>query len=220
VHVEEDVAGEEEGSRGRYDPRAVALAAAIAFGLLISSTSWELLAAVAVWLALAGITCAGDREVVPVGLSLAVMFAGGVFVVTLIGGLGLEEALARAARAALLVGVATWLRAAAGAPGLREVSQRVLGRLRRVPSVAEAAHVMGALGAGRQLMAAARAVPEALRNVPAQPVPVLDAVLGWVAAESRRFRPGAPEKPPVLRARARDAVLVALAAAPLAALLV
>ena len=35
---------------GRFDPRAVALAAAIAFGLLVSSISWALLAAVAAWL--------------------------------------------------------------------------------------------------------------------------------------------------------------------------
>ena len=47
--------------------------------------------------------------------------------------------------------------------------------------------------------------------------PVLDAVLGWVAAESRRC-PGAAEPPVVLRARPVDVALVVLAAAPVAAL--
>jgi hypothetical protein len=45
-------------------------------------------------------------------------------------------------------------------------------------------------------------------------VPVLDAVLGWVAAESRRFRPGAAEPPLHLRVRAIDAALIALTVAP------
>jgi hypothetical protein len=47
---------------------------------------------------------------------------------------------------------------------------------------------------------------------------VLDAVLGWVSAESRRFRPSAAEPPLRLRVRAVDAALVALTIAPGAAL--
>ena len=97
-------------------------------------------------------------------------------------------------RATLLVLVATWLRAAAGTAGLREVSRRVLGRLRRAPAAAEAVLVMGELGSGRELGAAARSVLAALRSVPAKTVPVVDAVLGWVAFESRRFRPAAVEE--------------------------
>jgi hypothetical protein len=141
-----------------------------------------------------------------------------VVVATMLGGLGLDEALARAARACLLVLVATWLRAAAGAAGLREVSRRMLGRLRRLPSTREAAIVMDHLGTGRQLGSAARSVMGALRTVEHKPIPVLDAVLGWVAAESRRFRPGAAEPPPRLRVRAADLALVVLAVAPAAAL--
>jgi hypothetical protein len=220
LHVHADELPPDRPSRPkRYDPRAVALAAGVAFALLVSSTSWALLGAVAVWLALAAVTSRADRDVVPAGALLALLLAIGVFVATMVGGLGVEEALARAARASMLVLVATWLRAAAGAAGLREVSQRVLGRLRRVPSAGEAAFVMEELGSGRQLGSAARSVLAALRSVPARPLPVLDAVLGWVAAESRRFRPGVPETPPLLRARVRDLVLVVLAAAPLAALL-
>ena len=51
----------------RFDPRAIALAAAIAFALLLASTAWALLAAVAAWLALAWCAARGDRDVVPVG---------------------------------------------------------------------------------------------------------------------------------------------------------
>jgi hypothetical protein len=157
--------------------------------------------------------------VVPTGAVLALMLAAGVFVATMLGGLGLDEALARATRACLLVLVATWLRAAAGATGLREVSRRVLGRLRRLPSTREAAVVMDHLGTGRQLGSAARSVMGALRAVERKPIPVLDAVLGWVAAESRRFRPGAAEPAPRLHLRAADVALVVLAAAPAAAFL-
>ena len=146
---------------------------------------------------LASLTCRGDREVVPTGALLAVVLACAVFVATMLGGLGLEEALARAARAGLLVLVATWLRAAAGATGLREVSRRGLGRLRRA--------AVGARGGARDGRARDRAPARvggalgargAAATVERRPVPVLDAVLGWVAAESRRFRPRrAPSRP-------------------------
>ncbi len=216
VHVEGGV--DTPPSRGRFDPRAVALAAAIAFGVLLAGISWWTLGAVAAWLALASVTCRGEREVVPTGVVLALVLSAFVFVGTALGGLGLEEGAARSARAGLLVLVATWLRAAAGASGLREVSRRGLGRLRRLPSAREAAVVMNDLGSGRQLVSAARSVIDALQPVERRPVPILDAVLGWVAAESRRFRPGAADPPMRLRARPYDVVLVMLAAAPLAVL--
>jgi hypothetical protein len=141
-----------------------------------------------------------------------------VFGFTLIGGLATEVALRRGIRAALLVLVATWLRSAAGTAGLREVSRRALGALRRVPSAPEAAAVLDDLGSGKQLGPAVRSMFGALRATPARPMPVMDAVLGWVAAESRRFRPAEPTQPIVLRARTRDVLLVALAASPLLAL--
>jgi hypothetical protein len=218
LHVHVDDEPSVDPPRGRFDPRAVALSAAIAFALLLASISWEALGAVTAWLALASLTCRGDREVVPTGTVLAAVLALAVFAVTLLGGLGIEEALARAARAGLLVLVATWLRAAAGATGLREVSRRGLGRLRRLPAAREAALVMDDLGTGRQLGSAARSVLAALRSVEWKPIPILDAVLGWVAAESRRFRPGTVEPPMHLRVGAVDVALVALAIAPGAAL--
>jgi hypothetical protein len=221
LHVDASPTGAGEADRerpGRFDPRAVALAAAIAFAILVSSISWLVLGAVAVWLAVAALVSRGDRTVVPLGAGLALVLGTVIFSIAMLGGQGIEDSLARGTRAALLVLVATWLRAAAGTAGLREVSRRALGRLRRLPAAAEAVLVMDQLGSGRQLGAAARSVLAALKAVPAQVVPVLDAVLGWVAVETRGFRPEVVEGQPELRVRVADAALVALAAAPLAVL--
>jgi len=197
---------------GRFDPRAVALAAAIAFGLLIGALSWPLLAAVAAWLAIATLVGGGDRSVVRTGAMLALVLGTLVLVWTSLGGLGADESLRRAIRATLLVLVATWLRAAAGAAGFREVCRRALGRLRRVPSAREAAAVMDELGSGKQLMPAVRSVLGALRAAPTRPAPVVDAVLDWVVAESRRFRRSAPTPPMRLHAGLLDLALVVAAA--------
>ena len=102
----------------------------------------------------------------PAGLLFAALLAGGAFVFALGGGLGLDVAARRAARAALLVLTATWLRGAAGAEGLREVSRRVLGRLRRVPAAPEAALVLDQIASEGRLAAAARALEQQLRGVP------------------------------------------------------
>ena len=202
-------------SRGRrLDPRAVALAACVAFGLLLSGTGWPLLAAVAAWLALAWAFARTDRAPVPAGLALAGLLAAGALAFSLGGGLGLEVALRRASRAALLVLTATWLRSAAGAEGLREVFRRTLSRLRRLPSVAEAVAVLDEIGSEGRLGRAGRSLLDQLRGVRRRPMPVLDAVLGWVARESAAFAPGRPAQSLRLRATAADWALVALAAAP------
>ena len=202
----------------RFDPRAVAVAAAVAFALLLAGTAWPLLAAVAVWLAVAWVASNPDRTAVPTGLALTALLAGGAFVFTLGGGLGLEMALRRGLRAALLVLVATWLRAAAGAEGLREVFRRVLGRLRRIPAMLEAAAVLERIGSEGRLVAAGRSLAEALGPVDKRPLPVLDAVLAWVRREAAGFRAGRPAPVPGLAARPLDWVLVLLAAVPGAAL--
>jgi hypothetical protein len=207
-----------EELRRRFDPRAIATAAAIAFCLLLASTAWPLLAAVSVWLALAWTSTRGDREVVMAGVVIATFLAAGVLLFALVGGIGAGLALRRGARAGLLVLVATWLRSAAGSEGLREVSRRVLRRLRRLPSVPEASRVLDELGSGRQLGTAAGSALEALRGVDRRPVAVLDAVLDWVAAEAARFRAAPPAPAARLVVRPRDSLLVALAAAPLAAI--
>ncbi|MGH2780397.1 MAG: hypothetical protein ACRDLA_03090, partial [Thermoleophilaceae bacterium] len=82
--------------RRRFDPRAVALAAALAFALLLSSTAWPLLAAVAAWLAIAWGAARPDREPLPTGLLFAAVLAGGALAFALGGGLGLDTALRRA----------------------------------------------------------------------------------------------------------------------------
>ena len=203
----------------RFDPRAVAIAAAIAFVLLLSSTEWALLAAVAAWLALVWTFSRADREPVPTGLLFAAILAAGALLFTLGGGLGLDMALRRAARAALLVLVATWLRAAAGADGLREVSRRALGRLRRVPAAPEAAEVLDGIASEGRLAAAGRTLAAELKTVPMRPVPILDAVLGWVVREAAAFRPPSARPPAVaLAIGPLDWVLVLLAAAPVLAL--
>ena len=170
----------------RFDPRAITLAAAVAFAVLLSSTSWPLLAAVAAALAVAWVVAPTDREPVPTGLLFAAILAAGALLFALGGGLGLDEAARRAIRAALLVLVATWMRAAAGAEGLREVSRRVLGRLRGVPAAREAALVLDRLESEGRLAEAGRALADRLSGVEKRPMPFVDAVLGWVVGESER----------------------------------
>jgi hypothetical protein len=198
---------------GRFDPRAVAAAALIAFVLLLSSTEWALLAAVAGWLALAWLLSRPERDPVPAGLVFAALLAGTAFVFALGGGLGLDTALRRAARAALLVLVATWLRAAARAVGLREVSRRMLGRLRQIPSVPEAAEVLDAIASEGRLAAAGRSLAARLSHAPKRPAALLDAVLAWVVREAAAYTPPTAAAAPRLRARPLDWALLASAAA-------
>jgi hypothetical protein len=202
----------------RFDPRAVALAAALGFALLLAGTEWPLLVACAGWLALVWALARPDREAVPTGLVLAAMLAGGALAFTLGGGLGLDLALRRALRAALLVLVATWLRAAAGAEGLREVFRRGLLRVHRLPSAPEAGSVLGTIASERRLLAAGRSLTDSLSGVRRRPLAILDAVLDWVAREAGRFRGGGPVAPLELAARPRDPALVALALVPALAL--
>jgi hypothetical protein len=181
-----------EATRRRLDPRAITLAAAVAFALLLSGTSWPLLAAVALALAIAWVAAPTDREPVPTGLVFAAILAGGAFAFALGGGLGLDEAARRASRAALLVLVATWMRAAAGAEGLREVSRGALGKLRRIPAAPEAALVLDQISSEGRLAAAGRALADQLSGVEKRPLPFVDAVLSWVVRESKPWpQPGA-----------------------------
>jgi len=202
----------------RFDPRAVVLAAAVAFALLLTSTAWPLLAAVAAWLAVAWVVSKPEREPLVTGLVFGALLAGGAFVFALGGGLGLDVALRRMVRAALLVLVATWLRGAAGADGLREVSRRALGRLHRLPAAREAALVLDQIASEGRLAAAGRALADQLSGVAKRPVPLLDAVLGWVVRESSRFRATPVRGAGTLAVRPLDAALVLLAAAPAVAL--
>jgi hypothetical protein len=204
----------------RFDPRAVTLSAVVAFGLLLASTEWVLLAAVAAWLLAAWLFSRADREPLRAGLLFAAILAGGAFAFAIGGGLGFDSALRRALRAALLVLAATWLRAAAGAAGLREVSRRVLGRLRRVPSTLEAVAVLEAIDSEGRLGDAARSLLARVGETPKRVRPIVDAVLAWVVRESARFRPVQAPAPQALSLAASDWLLMASAALPFLAIAV
>jgi hypothetical protein len=201
-----------------FDPRAVSISAVVAFALLLASTAWALLAAVAGWLAVVWFLSRPDPEPLRAGLVFAAILATGAFVFALGGGLGLDAAIRRAIRAALLVLAATWLRAAAGAAGLREVSRRVLGRMRRVPSATEAAAVLDGIASEGRLADAARSLVARVSEAPKRPLELVDAVLAWVVRESSSFRPAPPVPLRRLHAGLGDWALVASAALPFLAI--
>jgi hypothetical protein len=204
----------------RFDPRAIVMAAALATGVLLAGTAWPLLAGVAVWLAVAWVAARADRRTIPFGAALAGLLAGSALTGGLLAGLGLDVALRRAVRAALLVAVATWMRAAAEPAGLRAVFRRMLHRLRALPGAREAAVTLDGLDPGPRLLAAGRALAAALADVPKRPAPLVDAVIAWVAGEARGFRAGTEaRRGDALAIRLRDAALVALAIMPALALL-
>jgi hypothetical protein len=210
--------GEERGP-GRFDPRAIGLAAGLATALLLTGTSWPLLAGVGAWLAAAWALSRPDREAVPLGAALALTLAVSALAGSLLAGLGLDEALRRALRAALLVAVATWLRAAAGPAGLREVFRRLLGRMRRLPLARQTGETLERLDHGPRLIAAGRSLASQLEPVRKAPLPIADAVIGWVAGESAGFRGEAGTPRPRLRLRGGDRALVLMALVPAVALL-
>ena len=174
-----------DGAPPRFDPRVLSLIAIATFVVLLATTAWPVLAGVAAALAVGALMARGDRGVWRTGALFAAVLAGGAFVFGMGGGLGLDMALRRATRAALLVLTATWLRAAAGAEGLREVGRRTLTRLRRVPSATEAAVVLDSLESEARLIASGRALEGQLRGIEKRPLPLLDAVLRWVVAEAQ-----------------------------------
>jgi hypothetical protein len=209
----------DEPVRRRFDPRAVVLAALLAPALLLASTSWLLLLGVAAWLVPAWLLSRPDNDAVPLGLVLAALLAFAALTGGLLSGAGLELTLRRALRAVLLVAVATWMRAAAGAPGLRETFRRALHRLRALPAVKEGAVALEGLDAGPQLVAAGRAAADRFSDVELKPAQLADTLTAWVSTESAAYVPGAPPAHARLRVRVPDAMLVALTLTPAFALL-
>lgn len=204
--------------RPRFDPRAVALAAVVAFAGLLLSTAWPVLVAAAAWLAGAWALARGEREFLLGGLVLTILLATGALVGGLLADVGLDLTLRRTVRAALLVLVATWLRDAAGEDGLREVARRTLGRLRSVPAAPEAAAVLERLGSVRALPAAGRRLAGEVRHARRRPAPLAAAILRWIATEQTRFRAGTPPVERALHVGPGDVALVLLAFAPAVAL--
>lgn len=200
---------------GRFDPRAVALAAVVVFGLLLMPPAWPTLAGATGWLVLATVTCRPDRQPLRLGVALTVLLGVSAFGAAWLADLGTDEALRRATRAALLVLVATWLRAAAGASGLRQVFSATLRRLRWLPAVREARLLLEGLDPRGGMAAPARDLVARLDRTRGRPLAIHDAVVSWVASEAAGIpRPDpAPDPPPAPRLRARDWTLVGLAAA-------
>jgi hypothetical protein len=209
----EELPPRSDAPNARFDPRAVLVAAVVAFTLLLIDLNWQILAAISVWLGLAWLLARGDSSVVKPGLILTAALVLGTLVFGLVGGQGIEETLKRALRAGLLVLVATWMRYAAGEEGLREVFRRMLWRVRRVPMMRETSAILDGLGSTAALFESGKRLAVRLKGVPAEPVPVTDAVLDWVTGEADRHPPAHPEPERKLRAHGRDALLVGLVAA-------
>ncbi len=202
--------------RAGVDARAALAAASAVTIVLLISHAWVVLAAASVWLAAAAVFARhGDREILRVGLLLAAMLALGTLVASLIGDLGVSDAASRAARAALLVAVATWLRLAGSSSGLREAFRRGLLRFRRLRVAQEAGELLGQLESDRLLASSANSLRERLRDVRLRPAPVADAMLDWAAREAASVRvSNVSLGGSMLRLRAQDAVLALSALAP------
>lgn len=171
----------------------VVAAAVAGFAALLVSTSWPVLGAVALAVVAAWVGLrVHDRDALRVGLVLAAVLAVGALGPAVLGVVDLETGAQRAVRAGLLVAVATWARAAVGTEGVRAIASAALWRVRRVPSAEEASRLTVAIAADKRLASAGNSLLEALREVPHRPLPVADAVAGWVAAEAGRATASAP----------------------------
>jgi hypothetical protein len=185
------------GLRVWFAPGLVALA----WIALLAKLEWVGIGAVAgVFFALTVFTRArkAGRTTWTVGVVLACVLAFGALLPAIIGAVDFEPAAQRAARAVLLVMSATWARAFAGSDGLREAARRTLWRLRLVPAAAEAARITEQLESDRELRPAATRLIDRLKGVEMLPLPLADALTGWVAAEAASYRPPGAEPPTFL----------------------
>ncbi len=201
------VSGSDAGN-GRFDPRAVIAASAVAFVLLLLSTDPLLLAGVGFWLLIAWQLAPAPWDVLKPGLALASTLALGAFAANTIGGDGVIDGLEHAARGALLVLTATWMRGAAGSEGVREVARRLLGRASRFRSAGELRLALDALAGDRRMGEAIRGLIAELRAVEGDLVAMLDHGIDWVAIEASRFRPGPADPEPHLRYRPLDLLVL------------
>lgn len=174
-------------SRPRVEPRAVVATATLAFALTLLSTAPWALGLVAAWLTVAWVLARCGARSLLGGLALAAPLALSTLGFALAGGIGLELGARRAARVALLVLVAVWLRAAAGEEGLRAVSVLLVRRLRRVRTVALAGLVLGASAGAADFAGSARRLGARLRSARKRPAQVVDAVIDWVGDEGARL---------------------------------
>src|SRR4051794_26576810 len=157
-----------------HDPRPLALAAALAFVLLLVSTAPVVLGAVALWLGVAWMVARPDPRTARLGGGLAALLAASALIAGALADLGTQASAERAVRAALLVLVATWLRGATGPEGMRSLFGGVLRRFHRLGWAREAAGLLARLDSADQLTAAGPAPldrPPALRQHPPPPPP-------------------------------------------------
>ena len=174
-------------SRPRVEPRAVVGAAGLAFAVTLLSTRPLVLGLGGVWLGAAWLLgrC-GIRSLLG-GLALAAPLALSTLGFALAGGIGVALGTRRAARVALLVLIAVWIRAAAGPEGMRTVSVLLVRRLRRVRTVALAGLVLGASAGAADFRGSVRRLGARLRAARKRPVHVVDAVIDWVSDEGERL---------------------------------
>ena len=164
---------------------------------VLVSTDWPVLGVTAGVIGLAALVTRSwraGREVWGVGLILAAVLAVGAMIPALLGAVEVEGAGQRAIRIALLVLSATWLRAVAGAPGMREAARRTLRALSRLPAAREAAMITERLESDKRLIPAARGFLEVLGAAERRPGPLADALVDWVAAEAAGYRPPPPPR--------------------------
>lgn len=174
-------------ARPRVEPRMVVGAAALAFAVTLLGTDPLVLGLVGVWLGAVWVLArCGVRPLVG-GLALATPLALSTLGFALAGGIGPALGARRAARVALLVLIAVWLRAAAGEEGLRAVSALLVRRLRRVRTVALAGLVLGASAGAADYASSVRRLGARLRGARKRPVHVVDAVIDWVGDEGARL---------------------------------
>jgi hypothetical protein len=175
------------GRPARFAPGPLALVATAATAALLAFPSWPVLISVAVGLAAAWPLARAESGPAKLGAALAALLAAGALAGALLAGLGVEEAARRALRAALLVGVATWLRAAARADGMRALCGSLLRAAGRLPGAREADAILERLDDGPALERAARSAPDHLRDVPLRPDALADALTRWVAGQAAAF---------------------------------
>src|SRR3954451_2624609 len=200
------------------DPRPLALVAAVAFVLLVVSTAPVVLAAVAVWLGVAWLVARPDARTARLGAGLAALLALSALVAGFLADLGMQASAERAARAALLVLVATWLRGATGPEGMRSLFGSVLRRFHRLGWAREAARLLARLDSADQLTAAGRALMDELRDVEHRPAPVADAATRWVVAEAARGAVGEARPVARLLPRRADRAVMVLSVLPVVGL--
>jgi hypothetical protein len=181
----------------RLGPRpAVVLALTIAaWAAVLISHDWLVLGAVGVATVLAILvtgTWRGRRSAWTLAAGLAAVLVVAALFPALIGAVDWGPAGQRAVRAILLVFTATWAREAMGTAATREVARRVLARLGFIPSLREAADLVGRLQSDERLAPAGKDLLERLNTVELQPAPVADALTDWIVDESHRYVPPDP----------------------------